>query len=93
MGTWGTYYMGVLGHGETADSCTEERRAGAQPRWRIYFALAHEACADSAEQRFAGSRVVADRARARAELTVCAARGPLTSGRPGRDLRVWIEGT
>jgi hypothetical protein len=39
----------VHGRGFCANSSMEEWRAGAQPRSRVYFALAHEACADSAE--------------------------------------------
>jgi hypothetical protein len=46
--------MGAFGVGEFADSCMEERRAGGPPHATVHFALAHEACADSAESRCAG---------------------------------------
>jgi hypothetical protein len=38
-GTWGHFDMGVFGNGESADSCTEERRAGAQPCSRLHIGL------------------------------------------------------
>jgi hypothetical protein len=43
--------MGAFGHGKFADSCMEERRAGAQPRTRVYFALTHDSVESWCEGR------------------------------------------